>query len=127
MLARSQLSGPQCLFRRLVEILDLERLPVEVLEQQLGRDPEVREGEVVVGRSAGGRHPGTGKRVGAGSRGGADEQPPPIEPPRQRSTITDVALMIPVAGCPGFSPSCSIESRVTIATTRAGSVTWIST
>ena len=44
-----------------------------------------------------------------------------------RSTITLVDLTTPAALAPGSSPSSSADSRVMIATTRAGSVTSIST
>src|SRR5918996_1791717 len=49
------------------------------------------------------------------------------EPRPHRSTITLVDLTIPVALMPAFNPSSSADSRVMMATTRAGSVTSIST
>src|SRR5439155_13786981 len=52
---------------------------------------------------------------------------PRQEGPDHRSTITEVDLTTAVAGEPGFRPSSSTASRVTIATTRTGSVTRIST
>ena len=57
------------------ELLAVERLRVEVLQQELGRDPEVREGEVVVGRCARHAEPGTAERRSRRAGRGHEETP----------------------------------------------------
>src|SRR5207248_11412700 len=116
-------------------LLDLSRQHVRATERVAGARVDVRED---VRERGGGEHgQARGLLVGAaregdrGQDGGGDGEGRG-QRRRERagshaSTITEVDLTTAVAAIPGFSPSSSTASRVTTATTRAGSVTVSST